>query len=60
MAEISSATFQMTREMVSHWGWFLTFGIVLALLGVAAMIRSFAGRSGPCCSSDGADFHLSN
>jgi len=42
MAEITSATFQMTREMVSHWGWFLAFGIVLALLGVAAMIRSFA------------------
>jgi uncharacterized membrane protein HdeD (DUF308 family) len=42
MAEIGSATFQMTREMVSHWGWFLAFGIVLVLLGLAAMIRSFA------------------
>ena len=46
MAEISSATFQMTRDMVSHWGWFLAFGIVLALLGVAAMIRSFAATVG--------------
>ncbi len=39
---ITSATFQMTREMVHHWGWFLAFGIVLALLGLAAMIRSFS------------------
>ena len=42
MAEINSATFQMTHEMVSNWGWFLAFGIVLAFLGLAAMIRSFA------------------
>lgn len=26
--------------MVQHWGWFLAFGIVLVLLGVAAVIRS--------------------
>ncbi len=39
---ITSATFQMTSDMVHHWGWFLAFGIVLALLGLAAMIRSFS------------------
>ena len=39
---ITSATFQMTREMVHQWGWFLAFGIVLAILGLAAMIRSFS------------------
>jgi uncharacterized membrane protein HdeD (DUF308 family) len=42
MSEISSVTFQMTREMAHQWGWFLAFGIVLALLGLAAMIRSFS------------------
>ncbi len=31
-----------TPEMIHHWGWFLAFGIVLLLLGVAAIVRSFA------------------
>src|ERR1700722_13469682 len=31
---------QVTPEMIHNWGWFLTFGIVLLLLGVAAVIRS--------------------
>jgi len=30
-----------TPEMIHHWGWFLAFGIVLILLGIAAMARSF-------------------
>ncbi|MGB0118456.1 MAG: DUF308 domain-containing protein [Terriglobales bacterium] len=29
-----------TPELIANWGWFLAFGIVLALLGVAAVIRS--------------------
>ncbi len=33
---------QATPEMIHHWGWFLAFGIVLALLGLAAVIKSFA------------------
>jgi len=33
---------QATPEMIHNWGWLLTFGIVLMVLGVAAMIRSFA------------------
>jgi uncharacterized membrane protein HdeD (DUF308 family) len=29
-----------TPEMIHNWGWFLAFGIVLLLLGVAAIVRS--------------------
>jgi uncharacterized membrane protein HdeD (DUF308 family) len=32
---------QVTPEMIHHWGWFLAFGIVLLLLGIAAIVRSF-------------------
>lgn len=31
---------QATPEMVHHWGWLLAFGIVLAVLGIAAIVRS--------------------
>ena len=30
-----------TPEMIHHWGWFAAFGIVLVLLGVVAVVRSF-------------------
>jgi len=30
-----------TPEMIHHWGWFLAFGIVLLLLGIAAVVRAF-------------------
>jgi len=30
-----------TPEMIQHWGWFLAFGIVLVLLGIVAVVRSF-------------------
>jgi uncharacterized membrane protein HdeD (DUF308 family) len=30
-----------TPEMIHHWGWFLAFGIVLVVLGIAAVARSF-------------------
>ncbi|MGA8741981.1 MAG: HdeD family acid-resistance protein [Terracidiphilus sp.] len=33
---------QATPEMIHNWGWLMAFGIVLAVLGVAAVIRSFA------------------
>lgn len=33
---------QVTPEMIHHWGWFLAFGIVLLLLGIAAIVRSVA------------------
>ena len=38
---IDMTVVQVTPEMVHHWGWFLAFGIVLALFGIAAVIRSF-------------------
>lgn len=31
---------QVTPEMIRNWGWFLAFGVVLLLLGVAAVVRS--------------------
>ena len=31
-----------TPEMIHNWGWFLAFGIVLLLLGIAAIARSVA------------------
>jgi uncharacterized membrane protein HdeD (DUF308 family) len=31
---------QVTPEMIHNWGWFLVFGIVLLLLGIAAIARS--------------------
>ena len=30
----------VTPEMIHNWGWFLAFGIVLLLLGIAAVARS--------------------
>ncbi len=38
---IDVVAIQVTPEMIHHWGWFLAFGIVLMLLGVAAIVRSF-------------------
>ena len=29
-----------TPEMIHNWGWFLAFGIILLLLGIAAIVRS--------------------
>lgn len=31
-----------TPDMIHNWGWLLAFGIVLLLLGIAAIVRSFA------------------
>jgi uncharacterized membrane protein HdeD (DUF308 family) len=42
MDSITSTTIQMAPEIAHQWRWFLAFGIVLALLGLAAIIRSFA------------------
>ena len=30
----------VTPEMIHNWGWFLAFGIVLIVLGIAAIVRS--------------------
>jgi uncharacterized membrane protein HdeD (DUF308 family) len=31
---------RVTPEMIHNWGWFLAFGIVLIVLGIAAVVRS--------------------
>jgi len=31
---------QIPHEIVQYWGWFLTFGIALVILGIAAIVRS--------------------
>jgi uncharacterized membrane protein HdeD (DUF308 family) len=33
---------QIPPEIVHYWGWFLALGIVIAILGVAAVVRSTA------------------
>ena len=42
MDGITGLTSQLSLEMAQHWGWFLALGIALALLGILAIIRSFA------------------
>jgi uncharacterized membrane protein HdeD (DUF308 family) len=37
---INVVVVQVTPEMIRNWGWFLAFGVVLLLLGVAAVVRS--------------------
>ncbi len=32
---------KVTPEMIHNWGWFLAFGVVLLLLGIAAIVRAF-------------------
>jgi len=31
-----------TPEMIHNWGWFLAFGIILVVLGIAAVVRAFS------------------
>src|SRR5579872_2574102 len=39
---IHSLDIQISREIAQYWGWFLAFGLGLIVLGVAAVVRSFA------------------
>jgi uncharacterized membrane protein HdeD (DUF308 family) len=39
---MNAAFIQISPEMIHEWGWFLSFGIVLALLGIVAVARSSA------------------
>jgi uncharacterized membrane protein HdeD (DUF308 family) len=39
---IQSLEIQIPHEIVQHWGWFLAFGICVAVLGIAAVVRSVA------------------
>ncbi len=40
MKEIDVLTVGIPSEMIQNWGWFLGFGIVLTLLGIAAITHS--------------------
>ena len=40
MGNIQALDIEIPREIVQYWGWFLAFGIVLLLLGIAAVVRS--------------------
>jgi uncharacterized membrane protein HdeD (DUF308 family) len=42
MTAIQSLGIQVPAEIIHNWGWFLTFGIALVVLGVAAVARSVA------------------
>jgi len=40
MGNIQNLDVQIPHEIIQYWGWFLTFGIALLLLGVIAVFRS--------------------
>ena len=40
MGSIQAMEIQIPHEIVQYWGWFLTFGIGLVILGIAAVARS--------------------
>jgi uncharacterized membrane protein HdeD (DUF308 family) len=40
LGQIDVLIVRVTPEMIQHWGWFLAFGIVLLVLGIAAIVRS--------------------
>jgi uncharacterized membrane protein HdeD (DUF308 family) len=40
--QIDMVIIPITQEMIRNWGWLLACGIVLMLLGVAAVVRSVA------------------
>jgi uncharacterized membrane protein HdeD (DUF308 family) len=42
MSEIQALDVRIPAEIVNNWGWFLAFGLALALLGVLAIVRSVA------------------
>ncbi len=39
---IQALEIQIPHEIIQYWGWFLAFGIVLLVLGIAAIVRSVA------------------
>ena len=42
MSEIQSLDVRIPAEIIHNWGWFLAFGIGLALLGILAIVRAVA------------------
>ena len=41
-AQAQQVSMQVPAEIIHNWGWFLFFGIVLLVLGIAAIVRSVA------------------
>lgn len=42
MSELQALDINIPAEVAHNWGWFLAFGIGLALLGIIAIVRSVA------------------
>src|SRR5262245_50609000 len=42
MSEIQTLDVRIPADIIHNWGWFLAFGIGLALLGILAIMRSVA------------------
>ena len=42
MSEIQALDVRIPAEIIRNWGWFLAFGVGLALLGIVAIVRSVA------------------
>jgi uncharacterized membrane protein HdeD (DUF308 family) len=42
MNEIQTLDVRIPAEIIHNWGWYLIFGIGLALLGILAIVRSVA------------------
>jgi uncharacterized membrane protein HdeD (DUF308 family) len=40
MSEIQALDIRIPEEIIRNWGWFLAFGVALALLGIFAIVRS--------------------
>jgi uncharacterized membrane protein HdeD (DUF308 family) len=40
LSQVDVMVIQVTQEMIRNWGWFLAFGILLMMLGMAAVVRS--------------------
>ena len=40
MSEIQTLDVRIPAEIIHNWGWFLAFGIGLALLGILAIVRA--------------------
>src|SRR5262245_997104 len=40
MSEIQALDIRIPAEIIRNWGWFLAFGVALALLGIFAIVRS--------------------
>ena len=40
MSDVQTYSVAIPQDLAQYWGWFLAFGIVLLVLGIAAIVRS--------------------